>query len=164
MTNGILEQTFPKDYALPVPDASAVGTLRQREEETAIARDIRLLFATLPDCDPDEEGVISPVAQEDGFTLSFAQFSAGLRLAVSDRDGLILACPHCGKRCLVSVPYNKNSQRIDRGIERDDTENIVEITVCAEGLGSNPNCDYYKLPAGVKIGKNIGPKKAKKAK
>lgn len=104
---------------------------------TELDRDLQSLFDRLPAVDAQEESFITPIAEEDGFTLTHVQFGVGIRLAVSDVDGSIRACPECGKRRLVTVP----GPFAIRELRSQNT-----ITVCADALGSDPCCGFYEKP------------------
>jgi hypothetical protein len=65
--------------------------------------------------------------EEDGFTLTETQFRQGMRLAVSERSGLVRRCPECGKRRLLLLPKDGKL-----------------FLVCGDALNDEPACDFHR--------------------
>lgn len=62
-------------------------------------------FAEEPASDIPDFGTLSVAAEEEeGFTISESQYRAGVRLAISERSGLVRRCPTCCRRRLLIFP------------------------------------------------------------
>ena len=85
-------------------------------------------LADEPDTDiPGAGTLVVSDEEEAGFTVSDTQYSAGIRLAVSAKSGLVRRCPNCGKRRLLIVPKDGH-----------------KFLVCADALNEGDGCDFYR--------------------
>ena len=130
MTTTVLQRKkAEKNASGKLSKPSRISSQRKIE----IDHDLQLLFGRLPSGD---KSAISH-REQDEFTLSYAQFSVGIRLAISEKDGSIRACPRCGKHRLVTIPGPFAAHEL---------RNQETITVCADALGGNSSCGFYEIP------------------
>lgn len=105
-------------------------------------------FAEEPDSDIPAFGTLSVAAEEEeGFTISEAQYRAGVRLAISERSGLVRRCPTCRRRRLLVVPKEGAKFLTCAGnfvYDDADVEREGSVTSSDSVVSSADACDFER--------------------
>lgn len=102
-------------------------------------------FAEEPDSDIPAFGTLSVAAEEEeGFTISESQYRAGVRLAISERSGLVRRCPTCHRRRLLLVPKDKAIFLTCAGNFLHDRQDPDGNETSETGTTADNTCDFER--------------------